>query len=270
MGGKSYPPFLDLLLNMVFEAGSDDVRFNAGGLILNQSPRYFPVRSPCMKTVIAVVLIVMLPPAWAQLTSEQQDAKEQGVIHFQMKKSNLAAPFLAVAASAGDRDSQYYMGEIERRKVMFMTAEAQQWYEKAAAHGDIYAMLRLASADQTLCILMENCAPHIKSPSEWAAVARSLATERAKCGDGEAMFQLYLLTGDFDWLIKSAKTGFPEGQDWLGVKYREGKGFFLTPGRRAKEVERLFRAAAKAGYVPAMENLFEVLPLKGSEKEVGY
>jgi TPR repeat protein len=223
-----------------------------------------------MKTVIAVVLIVMLPPAWAQLTSEQQDAKEQGVIHFQMKKSNLAAPFLAVAASAGDRDSQYYMGEIERRKVMFMTAEAQQWYEKAAAHGDIYAMLRLASADQTLCILMENCAPHIKSPSEWAAVARSLATERAKCGDGEAMFQLYLLTGDFDWLIKSAKTGFPEGQDWLGVKYREGKGFFLTPGRRAKEVERLFRAAAKAGYVPAMENLFEVLPLKGSEKEVGY
>jgi TPR repeat protein len=69
------------------------------------------------------------------------------------------------------------------------------------------------------------------------------------------MFQLYLLTSDLDWLIKSADANFPEGQDWLAVQYQEGKGFFLIPGKRDNEIERLFRAAAKAGYVPAMGNL---------------
>lgn len=221
------------------------------------------------RNFIGFLLVLLVFPAWAQLTSEQQRAKDQGVIYYHMKKSKLAAPFLTVAATAGDTDSQYYMGEIERRKAMFMTAEAQQWYQKAAEQGDIYAMLRLARADQTLCILMEDCAPDIKSPAEWAAEALALAKERAYRGDGEAMFQLYLLTGDFDWLEKSADIGFPEGQDWLGVKYREGKGFFLTPNRRNTEVERLFRAAAKAGYVPAMRNLYNFIPLQGNEDKVG-
>jgi len=170
-----------------------------------------------------------------------------------------AAPLLEITAQAGDSEAQYYMGEIERQKSMFMTPAAQQWYEKAALQGDIYAMLRLATADDTLCKLVKNCALTIKTPEEWAEMARLLGEKRASQDDGEAMFQLYLLTSDFDWLIKSAEAGFPEGQDWLALQYIEGKGFFLIPGKRQREIERLLRAAAEAGFVPAMKNLRNLL-----------
>lgn len=208
-----------------------------------------------MNKVIALLLALVLSPAWAQLTVEQEDAKKQGVTYYHMKKSKLAAPYLTEAANAGDIESQYYMGEIERRKSMFMSAEAQAWYEKAAEQGDIYAMIRLRSGDKMLCILLKSCGPEVKSPGEWGEIARKLAQERARLGDGEAMFQLYFLTRDFGWLKKSAEAGFAEGQDWLGVQYEQGRRFFLTPGLRKREVERLYRVAAEAGYVPAIRNL---------------
>lgn len=220
-----------------------------------------------LKVFVACFLFA-ISPAWAQLATDQLLAKKEGMALYNLRHNSDALPLIEKAALAGDSEAQYYAGEIERQKAMFMTVEAQQWYEKAAEQGDIYAMLRLASADQTLCILMQNCAPDIKSPLEWAGTAGELIRIRASQGDGEA--QLYILTSDLDWLIKSAKKGFPEGQDWLGVKYREGSGFFLTPDRRKKEVERLFRAASNAGYVPAMRNLYNFIPLEGNEKEVGY
>lgn len=231
---------------------------------------FFLIGVSCAKRCAIILLMIILTPAWGKLTPEQHESKNKGLIFYNLDRQDLAAPLLQTAAISGDSESQYYIGEIERHKSMFMTAVAQQWYEKAAEQGDIYAMLRLASADQTLCILMQNCAPDIKSPSEWAVKAGELIRARANQGDGEAMFQLYLLTSNFDWLIKSAKNGFPEGQNWLGVKYRERSGFFLTPDRRKKEVERLFRAASNAGYVPAMRNLYNFIPLEGNEKEVGY
>jgi len=166
--------------------------------------------------------------------------------------NNHAASLIEVAAKAGDPESQYYMGEIERQKSTFISSEAQQWYQKAADQGDIYSMLRLATADNKLCQLLENCGVTVKAAEEWADSARTLGERRARQGNGEAMFQLYLLTNDLDWLIKSTDAGFPEAQDWLAVQYQEGAGYFLIPGKRDKEIERLFRAAAQAGYVPAM------------------
>lgn len=208
-----------------------------------------------MRLLIVLLVGLNAVPSWALLSPEHQDSKNKGLIFYHLKQNDLAAPFLQVSADSGDVESQYYMGEIERRKSMYMSAEAQVWYEKAALQGDIYAMFRLRSGDKTLCVLMENCGPEVKSPEAWGETARELAEHRASCGDGEAMFQLYLLTGKFDWLKKSAEVGFAEGQDWLAAQYERGSSFFLTPGRREKEVERLYRAAAEAGYVPAIRNL---------------
>ena len=207
---------------------------------------------------------------WANLPIEIQSMKAQGLVFYNMQFDAEATPLLNVAAQAGDSEAQYYMGEIERQKKMFMSAEAQRWYEKAAAQGDIYAILRLTTADNTLCQLLENCAPTIKTSSEWGELARLLGEERAKRGDGEAMLQLYLLTKNLDWLIKSAESGFPEGQDWLGVQYQEGNSYFLIPGNREKETERLFRAAAESGYVPAMGNLSGLLLARNDIKGLGY
>lgn len=192
---------------------------------------------------------------WAHLMADEEKAKIQGLIFYNLEQSNLAAPYLQFSAESGDMESQYYMGEIERQKSMFMIAEAQAWYEKAAEQGDVYAMFRLRSGDRTLCTLMEKCGADVRSPDAWEEIARNLAEERAAHGDGEAMFQLFLLTGNFDWLKKSAESGFAQGQDWLGDQYEQGRRFFLTPALRKKEVERLYRIAAEAGYVPAIRNL---------------
>lgn len=220
--------------------------------------------------LLFVISSISYASAREELTPDQQRSKENGLVLYNLHHNKKALPLIELAARAGDSEAQYYAGEVERQKAMFMTAEAQQWYEKAAEQGDVYAMLRLASADQMLCVLMENCAPEIKSPQEWAAHARVLAKERAKRGDGEAMFQMYLLNSEFDWLLRSAEVGFPEGQDWLGVQYREGKGFFLIPGNREKEMERLFRLAAEAGYVPAMSNLRGLLSDRNDNVGLGY
>jgi TPR repeat protein len=177
------------------------------------------------------------------------------LVFYNLEQNSLAAPYLKISADSGDMKSQYCMGEIERQKSMFITAEAQAWYEKAAEQGDVYAMFRLRSGDKTVCILLDNCGSEVKSPEAWGEIARNLAEDRACQGDGEAMFQLFLLTGKIDWLEKSAEVGFAEGQDWLAAQYESGSGFFLTPGRREKEVERLYRSAAEAGYVPAIRNL---------------
>lgn len=220
----------------------------------------------CLKFFVPVFLVLFLgftmSPAWGWLTSEQQEAKNRGLIFYQLGQNNLATPYLRVSADSGDMESQYYMGEIERQKSMFMNAEAQAWYEKAAQQGDVYAMFRLRSGDKMLCILLKNCGPDVKAPEEWGNTARKLAEDRASRGDGEAMFQLFLLTGRFEWLKKSAEVGFAEGQDWLGVQYEQGRRFFLTSGERKQEVERLYRAAAESGYVPAIRNLRRLMQAK--------
>jgi len=218
----------------------------------------------------AVPLLFLCLPSQAVLMPAQQVVKQQGLDFYNMQKHAQALPLLEVSARAGDLESQYYMGEIERQKTMFMTSQAQQWYEQAALQGDIYSMLRLVTADKTLCKLMENCGHTVKTPEEWTEVARLLGEKRASEGDGEAMFQLYLLTSDLDWLVKSAEAGFPEGQDWLAIQYQEGKGNFLIPGKRKREIERLFLAAAEAGFVPAMKNLRRLLSSKKDLKGVAH
>ena len=208
---------------------------------------------------VSLCWIFFSPLSSSQISSDLESAKKQGLILYNMslgkQVNNHAASLIEVTAKAGDPESQYYMGEIERQKSTFISSEAQQWYQKAADQGDIYSMLRLATADNKLCQLLENCGVTVKAAEEWADSARTLGERRARQGNGEAMFQLYLLTNDLDWLIKSTDAGFPEAQDWLAVQYQEGAGFFLIPGRRDEEIERLFRAAAQAGYVPAVGNL---------------
>ncbi|MEB0089624.1 sel1 repeat family protein, partial [Pseudomonas sp. RTI1] len=76
---------------------------------------------------------------------------------------------------------------------------------------------------------MENCPADIKTPQEWQQTARSLAKERAAQRNGEAMQQLFMMTGQYDWLIKAAQSGFPVAQEWIGSLYKEGVGTFLIP-----------------------------------------
>jgi TPR repeat protein len=39
---------------------------------------------------------------------------------------------------------------------------------------------------------------------------------------------MFIVTGDDKWLEKSAENGYAFAQYFLGVSYREGRGFFFT------------------------------------------
>ncbi|MEB0119967.1 sel1 repeat family protein [Pseudomonas sp. CCI1.2] len=215
-------------------------------------------------------LFIVCNSAWAELTPEQEEARNQGLFFLNMISSAKASPFLEISAGAGDTESQYYLAEILRRNNKFITPKAQALYEAAAGKGDIYAMMRLSNKGDDLCHIMENCPPDIKTPQEWLENARSLAKERAAQGDGEALQQLFMITGQFDWLIKAAESGFPDAQEWLGSLYKEGVGTFLIPGNREKEIEKWYKASAENGYAPGMSSYADRLKKLKDRQGAGY
>lgn len=99
------------------------------------------------------------------LTHAQQIAKENSITLYNQYKT--AEPELRIAAEAGDREAQYYLAEDLRRTSRYMTAEAYNWYTAAAEQGDLYAMRRLRSMEDDLCIAMGNCPKGKKSAEDW-------------------------------------------------------------------------------------------------------
>jgi hypothetical protein len=215
-------------------------------------------------------LFIVCNSAWAELTREQEDARVKGVFLYNMNDGYTSKPFLEIAARAGDGESQYYLAELIRLRKKYITPEAQVLYEAAAEKGDIYAMMRLADKGDDLCHIMENCPPDIKTPQQWSESARALAKERVSQGDTEAMYQLFLLTGKFDWLTMAAESGFPRAQYRLGGIYEDGFGTFLIPGNRKKEIEKWYKASAEGGYAPGMSRYADLLQKFGDLQGAGY
>ncbi|WP_257604476.1 tetratricopeptide repeat protein [Pseudomonas sp. UMAB-08] len=215
-------------------------------------------------------LFIVCNSAWAELTPEQEEARAKGIFSYNMMRGFTAKPYLEIAAKAGDGEAQYYLAELIRLRKKHITAEAQALYEAAAEKGDIYSMMRLADKGDDLCHIMESCPPDIKTPQQWSETARELAKERVSQGNTEAMYQLFLLTGKFDWLTQAAESGFPRAQYRLGGIYREGFGTFLIPGSREKEIEKWYKASAKGGYPPGMNRYADFLNARGDRQGFAY
>ncbi|WP_259697812.1 tetratricopeptide repeat protein [Pseudomonas frederiksbergensis] len=198
----------------------------------------------------------------AELTAEQQTAKTQGIVLYNQFKAISATPLLKISADAGDHEAQYYLGEAIRKNNRYMTSEALSAYEASALQGDTYSMIRLAGDTNDLCVTMGNCPQGRKEPSEWRKLALDSAGAEAVKGNAEAMYLMFRLTGDDMWLEKSAEKGYAFAQYYLGMGYRDGKGFFALPSSRADTVERLMKASAEGGYPPGMMTYVEVLATK--------
>lgn len=67
------------------------------------------------------------------------------------------------------------------------------------------------------------------------------------------------MTGNDDWLEKSAENGFAFAQFRLATKYQEGSGSFLLPSRRNQAIERWMKASAENGYPLAMMGLAAIM-----------
>lgn len=217
-----------------------------------------------MKILLAffMVAVVCSQVALADLTSEQVAAKSRGLFLYNLRRTNDAASFLKVAAEAGDREAQFFLGEVIRKGATYVSPESQYWYRLAANQNDVYAMMRLFKVDEAVCFALDECTPGSNFKG-WRVMARKIAESRAAEGSGEAMYQLFLMTGEYNWLIKSAEAGFGEGQYWLSIEYRQGWDIFFVPGKREKTADKWLLAAACSGYVPAMDKLRSVLAERG-------
>jgi hypothetical protein len=221
-----------------------------------------------MTTIKAVGLLFLLNNlAWAQLTPEQEEARTKGMIAYNMLDGFTAKPFLEIAAKGGDHDSQYYLAEVIRMRKRHISSEVRELYESAAEKGEIYAMLRLADDP---CHIAKNCPPDIKTPTQWLERARSQAEKHANQGDVEAMYQLFLITNNYDWLIQAAQSGFPRAQYKFEALYDGGDGTSVMPIARKKEIEQWQKISAEAGYAVGMNNYANQLIARGIRIRAGY
>ncbi|WP_417663560.1 tetratricopeptide repeat protein [Pseudomonas sp.] len=200
----------------------------------------------CKRLFFSLLLSVFSASAYAQLDPEQQAAKERGITLYNQYKAISVVPFLTEAAEAGDRESQYILGEALRKNNRYMTKEATKWYIAAANQGDYYAMFRLSGTDSDLCAIMKNCPVGTKSAGDWLLQLRNTARPLAEQGDSEAMNIMYNATADIEWLKKSAEAGYAPAQWLLANRYLEGNGFFL-PWNRSAAVKKWLKASADGG-----------------------
>jgi TPR repeat protein len=217
---------------------------------------------------IAVAIIIALPTCVsATLSSQQQSAKERGIILFKQYKT--AEPELRIAAEAGDAEAQFFLAEEIRQNKQYITDEAYKWYEAAATQGDLYSMIRIGRTDNDLCLTMKNCPTGKKEPKEWLAEAARIAKEKSDRGDAEALYIMYELTAEREWLKKSALAGDAIAQYRMAIGDRQGEGFIL-PWKRQEIVEHWFLLSAKAGNPKAMMQLFGIYREKGELEQARY
>ena len=176
-----------------------------------------------IKQIITRFLLLTLFPAsaFAQLTSDEEIARDKGIVLYKQSDWYDSQPLLEIAAKAGDRNAQYYLAEAIRLSKRYTTSEAKKWYEAAAEQGDLYAMLRLSDSDD-LCGIIGACDG--KSGEQWRKHALSTARGRAQEGDTEAMTVLYTMRQGLSWLEKAAERGDSDAQHFLAITYKDGGG----------------------------------------------
>ncbi|MDI5935272.1 tetratricopeptide repeat protein [Halomonas kalidii] len=205
-------------------------------------------------------LLALSSQSWA-LEPEIQAAKDEGMRLYGLGIAAESIPLLEPAAEAGDVDAMYYLGEIHRLRHMGLTQAAMGWYLQAAEQNDVYAMLRLFQGGA--CIAGDVCPEEHKG---WREAALAIAQPQAEASDPDAMLALFHTYRMFDemgqaseWLERAAEAGQPEAQTLLGNQILDGRGWYLTNGRRLSAAEEWFRKAAEQGYVPGMSGLARVL-----------
>lgn len=177
-----------------------------------------------------------------QLTDQQKAARKKGLELYHLGEYRDSEAYLTIAASAGDRESQFALGEVIKRRDGSVTEDAKKWYALAAAQGDVYALLRLADEAS------------LKQ-------AKELAQERADNGNGEAMLQLYEMTKDIAWLKKSAEAGFHEGQYILARVYDADATLIPDAVERRTTIDQWLKSAADAGFSLAMHGYSNRQPI---------
>ncbi|RON48035.1 tetratricopeptide repeat protein [Pseudomonas frederiksbergensis] len=216
----------------------------------------------------ALLITTISTSVHADLSASPQVAKQAGLVFYNQLKATSAVPLLTISATTGDDEAQYFLGESLRKKNHYMNAEARKWYEASANQGNLYAMIQLGRSEKNLCQFSNDCDPTLKRPIDWLNLAQNLAKPKAEQGDAEAMFIMYQLTIDQDWLEKSANAGHAIAQYWMAVGEQEGNGKFLLPWKRSESIAMWLKASSERGYPKAMMAYVAVLYKEGDMEGV--
>lgn len=204
-----------------------------------------------MSVYFRILAIVISALTETCAVAAQENGLTKGITLYNQLKIDSAIAELKKEAQPGISESQYYLGESLRQRNRYMTSEAKEWYEAAAAQDNLYAMIQLGRSGNDLCRVMNNCPDSGKPPVDWLKNARALAEPLAEKGDAEAMYLMYEITLNRNWLEKSANAGNPDAQFWMAIGDKQGEGFLL-PWKRKEAVGNWFKASAEGGNPRAM------------------
>ena len=189
-----------------------------------------------------------------ELTPKQ--AYQQGTLLYQQNKYTQARPLLKHAADRGYPAAALMYADTFYANLFIQTERETEYNVIAAEMGSIYGMLRSGGRRS------------LSSESGlWKTKSTRIINNLAEQGNSFAMRLLYASIDDSDyWLKKAAEAGDPFSQHELARRYEMGDYWFLIPGKREKEIERLLKTAADSGYWPAMRAYAYLLQDRGDIK----
>ncbi|EGU46904.1 hypothetical protein VII00023_17584 [Vibrio ichthyoenteri ATCC 700023] len=179
-----------------------------------------------------------------ELTPEQ--AYQQGSLLYQQNKYNQAKPLLKFAADHNHSPAAAMYASMFFSNTFIQSEGEHEYTLKSAELGNVFAMVA-ASSRRALA-----------DREYWRNKVIPILEQRAAQDDGLAMRLFYVLTIFQDkaealsWLEQAAEAGDAFSQHELAKRYENGHDWFLIPGKREKEIERLLKTAADSGYRPAM------------------
>lgn len=197
------------------------------------------------KSVTAAIFIFLA------LTGFARGERSQGITLFNQYKP--AEPTLKYESKSGDPEVLFYLAESVRENAGLITPEALTAYEASANAGNYYAMIRLGRMGSSLCSSLGNCPTSTNTPEQWMNLARKKAlAEIEKNANAEAMYVMFEITSDPNWLKKSADHGYAIAEYWMALKERQGGDFFFSAKSRNNSVKKWFRLSAEHGNPKAM------------------
>ncbi|HIF9125316.1 TPA: sel1 repeat family protein [Photobacterium damselae] len=189
-----------------------------------------------------------------------EDAYQLGDLLVDQYKIKQGQPYLKYAADKGNAKAALAYSRSLSTNVMVLGPQEHEYAVKAAKLGNEDAMLTLS--------LSRNI---FGDREAFRSVLLNKLREKAAQGDADAMRKLSILnfgtSKEVDWKKKAAEHGNATAQHELARYYEVGKGWFFIPGKREKEVKRLYKASAEQGNLRGMEGYASIIYDEGNKEE---
>ncbi|WP_083627266.1 tetratricopeptide repeat protein [Vibrio ponticus] len=192
----------------------------------------------------------------AQPKTSPQESYDRGILLYQQNKYTEARPFLTIALEHGYPAAGLMLADTYKTNIFAQTKKEAKYLLKAAELGNFIAMFRLGGSRSIHA-----------NRQDWDAIVIPEIKRLAKRDYPYAMRLMHALSVDDSesdqWLERAANSGDPFSQHKLAKRYKNGYDWFLIPGKRERELERLLKAASDSGYREGMLAYAKLLKKNG-------